>query len=232
MKTTKKHPFKKYPRYLPSMLVIFTLSVVITIIYFGYKNFHTLTNKTNSPNYQSTPTPFSNHPQPTIATWKTYEDKSYGEFSFEYPSFLPEPTIHSPSKQSTQYASLYRWQIDKMSYGNYEHYIDLRIEGPYLQSSEKELINWIREQNWPYEEGEHQEMAGKSQITYKMFHDKIIVESIFTESESIYPRSWILYFKTNEGIYRIDLNVQGTTEELSNYQTVFNHILSTFKFTK
>ncbi len=226
------------PRSVPkppiqTILIIIILILIGSSVYLGYQNMQLqkqIKQMQNIPTPTPTETPFPSRPQPVISGWKLYTDLSNGDFSFEYPNFMPDPTIYWPNENPVRYISIYTWQIDKMSSGNYDHNIDLRITGPYKESTSTDLISWIKDQNWPYQEGELQEMAGKSKITYKILQGRQVVQSVFTENETKNARSWVLYLKAKSGIYRIDLNTQGSDEEISKYQTIFDHILSTFKF--
>ncbi len=220
------------------IIVLFIMFLAI-VGYFGYKYSQShrqvsnvITNLATTPTVFPTPTPFSTQPQPNMGEWNSYTDNTYGLFVFEYPSFMPKPTIYWQDEAVLRYISVYTWQVDKMSFGDYNHNIDLRIQGQYPNSEEKDLIEWIKEQNLPYQEGEQQEMTGSNKITYKTIDGQKMVLSVFTEKGSKYAKSWTLYFGTKKGIYKIDLNIQGTETELLKYQTVFDHILSTFRFTK
>lgn len=221
------------------IIILIVIGLMIIVGYFGYKysqsysrTLNLATNQIVTPAPIPTSTPFAAKPQPLVNGWKTYTDKSDGVFSFEYPDFMPEPSIYWPGETVLHYVSIYTWQIDKMSSGNYEHNINLHIEGPYPDSSSKDLVEWIKDQNSPYKEGILELPIGSGKTTYKTMQGKNVVESVFTETGSKYPKEWILYINTIEGVYRLDLNVQGTEDELSNYQTIFDHITSTFKFLK
>lgn len=212
-------------------LIILIAAAVALVGYFIYKTRITniAPNLNQTVNFTSTPEPFSNISQPEISGWEIYTDHAEGLFSFEYPSFMNEPSV-IPGE--SRYTSTYVWQVDKNPSGNYQHLIDLQIFGPYPNSTDMDLIDWIKSQYWPHKEGITQEMAGTSKITYITVESQEMVKSVFTETNAKYPRDWILYFKTNKGTYRISLSLQGTEEELSKYQTIFDHMLNTFKFSQ
>lgn len=179
-----------------------------------------------------TPSAFPNRPQPEILGWKTYTDQVNQQFSFQYPEFMTEPSNSDGEVNPSRISSIYVWQIDPSSSGNFEHKVDLRILGPYPDTMGVDVVRWISEQGWPAKEGMIQESYGLEQITYKTVQGRKVVQSAFTEQNMQAPRSWTIYFNTEKGIYRIDLDLQMTKEELSKYQVIYKQLFSTLKFLK
>lgn len=218
--------------FTPILILVIILIVAGVVFVMGQSLKSNPVSFTSSTENYPSATPFTNLPQPQVLGWSVYTDKTYGLFSFEYPDFMPEFTTSPSGFDLVNYNSSYIWQIDKLPSGDSIHMFSGEITGPYSDSTNKTVIEWLKEQNWPYKEGDHQESESGQivKVLYKVIQGRQVVESTTYGHQQKYPFWKNLYFETDKGIYQLHLTNIGSDEEVANYQVIFDHVINTFKF--
>jgi len=168
-------------------------------------------------------------PSPFANKWKKY---STNLFSFEYPGVMPDPSFYSSlEREQNDLRSTYIWKVEKLSSGDYRHQLFLSLVGPAENTKNLRVKKW-RQQQYKQTQGTSGPSDAEPGITYfktQIVNHREILISTFIETNSKKPRSMSVYFPTNDGIYTLDIDIQGTLEELNEYQDIIPHIIDTLK---
>jgi hypothetical protein len=209
------------------LVLILALCFIVPRLYPSNKQV-TPVNTYMSQSFNPISTLFIPRPRPIVKGWKIYTD-TYGNFSFELPDFMPEPVIYSRGETDPNYISVYDWHV--LNNEQYDHYIKLNIIGPYKDTASVDLVNWMKEQYKQYQVGVQDVTGGKIITSNLILDNKKAIQSVFQQENSEIVL-WDTFFKSSSGIYNIRLQIQESDNDISSYQTIFDHIISTFKFIK